>query len=387
MLINFYTPHQRKASVSPPLGVRDQIYEATPNWPWLQELITHITGCPYTGQKALFWLTPSHYIVGYSLAFFGGLALSAAAFLKGFYGLVPMGWLLTLGGVAGYQLGLIHNASHLKVLKGKTQNLWLARILAVLILMGDAVLYFSGHRLHHAPKTHQTAVDNTIKALFDDLGFQPGQPVADYWCNLLQLLNPWFLLKFVIGNRFWNCFLTPNLTSRRLAWGFWLAVALLLTVTQQWLTFAVAYGVPVLVFYSMIHYIRLTVEHKAPELAVMLHRDKRYVAESTDAVFLGEAPPVGYGVIAWTGWWFRLFFWHGLIRWLICPADVPVHDYHTRLAGNPREDWANAIWHRQAQQEAGCPGWPSLYTENWGFFRSMNSVFNSFSQLPGDYQF
>jgi len=80
-------------------------------------------------------------------------------------------------------------------------------------------------------------------------------------------------------------------------------------------------------------------------------------------------------------------FWHDLIRWLVCPTDVPVHDYHTRMAGHPREDWPNALWYCQRQQDACCPGLPILYTEQWGFITGMNELFESFSHLPQDYDF
>ncbi|MCH2247992.1 MAG: fatty acid desaturase [Crocosphaera sp.] len=376
-------------------SVRDAIKERVfPDYPWIQEFLTYLTGCPYSEQQPLLYLKPVDYIVGYSLAFVTGISITIVAMSQTlWYPLILLGWLLTTGGTSGMQLGLIHNAAHLKVLRSKKADTWLARILGVIILMPDADTYTKGHRKHHNRKTHQTSEDNTIKTLFGELGFKPGMPVNFYWRKLIKLVNPLFIGKYILTVRFNKCFLnTTSLTSKLFAWAVWTVVVTVITLTHSWMAFAIAYGVPVLIFYTVIHFVRLTVEHKALPVEMMKLRDKRYEALCTDAVFVGELPPSsnlsGFDkIFAWSGWWFRLFFWHGIIRWLIVPADIVVHDYHTRMAGSPREYWEMAIWERQKQQENGCPGWPTLYTSQWGFINAMNTVFNSFSQLPKDYQF
>lgn len=370
--------------------IKEQVFSDSP---CVQEFLTHLTGCPYFGQEPILYLNPVHYLVLYGLAFVSGISITLIGISQPvYYPLVSVGWILTTGATSGFQLVIIHNAAHLKVTRSQKGDAWLARILAVIILMPDADTYTKGHRKHHNRRTHQTNEDNTIKTLFDDLGFKPGMPVDYYWGQLRQLINPLFLAKYIV-KRLNNCLLnTTSFTSKVLAWSVWIPLVTLVTLTNGWVAFLITYGIPVLAFYTVIHFIRLCVEHKALTVEIMKNRNKLYEALCTDAVFVGELPPEDNlsglkNTLAWTKWWLCLLFWHGMIRWLIIPADVVVHDYHTRMAGSSREHWEMAIWERQKQIELGCPGWPTLYTEQWGFINAMNSVFTSFSQLPADYQF
>jgi hypothetical protein len=374
------------------LSVRDQIYQRVfPDSDVFQEWITHLTGCPYTGQKPLLLLTNYHYIVLYLTAFLGGILLSWMSWNNGDLPLVLVGWILTIGGSAGCNVGLIHQASHRNLTDHKGFDVWFGRVLSILILMVDFDQYVEGHAKHHGVKTHQTHEDNTIN-LLDYIGCRPGLLMKDYWQVVYNLINPFFLIRFIGQRRLAVIFFKSYFASKLLAWIFWGAMIAIVCKTHSELPFFMAYVIPVLLLYSPVYIIRYCVEHKLPPEAICQNRNKRYVALSTDAVFLGEVPPsealAGLAkTVAWTGWWMRLLLWHGMWRWLVCPYDVPVHDYHTRMAGHSREDAANAIWHRQAQQAAGCPGWPTQYTEVWGFVNAMRTVFTSFSQLPTDYRF
>jgi Fatty acid desaturase len=383
------TSHKAQDLPNTPLSIRDRIYQRVlTNSVIAQALITEITGCPHTGQKPLLWLSNSHYITLYLTAFLGGIVLAWMGWQKSCLLLIFVGWVLTLGGCAGSNFGLIHQAAHGNLTGYKGVDRWLGRVLSVLILLTDFDQYDEGYSRHHSVKTHQTAVDNTLK-LLAYVGIQPGLPIERCWQALVCLVNPFFLGKFLFQKRLALVFIKSYTVSKVLAILIWGGVFAGVLLTHAEMPFLVAYGVPVAVLYSPLYVIRHFVEHKLPSAEVYQNRDKTYVALSTDAVFLGEVPPpkglTGIaGGIAWTGWWLRLLFWHGMWRWLVCPYDVPVHDYHTRMAGNPREDAAHAIWHRQAQQKAGCPGWPTPYTEVWGFVNAMRTVLTSFSEFPQD---
>lgn len=374
------------------LSVRDQIYlRVFPDCSLLQEFITHLTGCPYTGQTQLFTFTVYHYIILYLIALFGGICLSWLSWCKGWIPLIGIGWILTLGGVSGCNFGLIHQASHGRLTGHKGFDQWFCRVIAVLICVKDFDQYSEGHITHHKAKTHQTSEDNTIK-LLASLGIQPGLSSGSYWQSLGKVRNPLFLVQFIFQKRLMLILLQSQRISRGLAWGIWGFILTLIRLTQCDMPFLIAYVIPVIILFSPLFIIRHCFEHKLPSEEVYNKRDKRYVALSTDAIFLGEVPPVERHAglthyIVWTGWWTRMLLWHGMIRWTICSYDVPVHDYHTRMAGHPKEDSPNAIWHRQAQQEANCPGWPTPYTEVWGLLNAIDVVFQSFSQLPEDYRF
>lgn len=146
-----------------------------------------------------------------------------------------------------------------------------------------------------------------------------------------------------------------------------------------------------MILYQICHALRLVVEHRFPENQGLLeNRNKLYVCESTQAIFLAKPLPET-NLCGWQWWkewslfWIDLIVLNGLIRWLILPADTLVHDYHTRYPGT--DDWCNAIWLRQAEVELGCPKWPAKYTENWGLKAAINAVFISISQLPTDSRF
>lgn len=372
-------------------NIRELIYARVfPNFSTCQLFLTYLTGCPHQGQKPIFLLSSIHYIILYISSLILGIGIGWWFFISKLYLLLPLAWIITLGGVAGCNLGLIHQASHLQLTRRKIVDFWIGRILSAILITVGFDDYTVGHRYHHRPATHQTDLDNTLLIL-QAIDFKPGLPVAKYWQCLWKLVDPLFMGRFFL-TRLMKSFVTNSLISKYLTWLIWLSVAILVAITHNWLPFTVSYLVPVLILYPPIYILRHTVEHKAPSQEIIQKRNKLYIALSTDAVFLGEAPPeedlMGLSkFLAWSGWWSRMLFWHGLIRWLVCPADVPVHDYHTRMAGHPREDWPNALWHRQRQQDAGCPGWPILYTEQWGFITGMNEVFESFSNLPQDYNF
>src|SRR5206468_7765637 len=86
---------------------------------------------------------------------------------------------------------------------------------------------------------------------------------------------------------------------------------------------------------------------------------------------------------AYARWLFRLLFIHFPARYLILTGDAVCHDYHHR---HPRDrDWPNYIFARQADQDAGHPGWPP-YEEVWGLVPAINRVLDSIRDAdPGIY--
>ena len=84
--------------------------------------------------------------------------------------------------------------------------------------------------------------------------------------------------------------------------------------------------------------------------------------------------------MAWGYWAARMLFYHLPARALVLTGDSPCHDYHHRYPTS--KAWPNAIFERQADLDAGCPGWPEPYQETWGLLEAMDETFKSLSQQP-----
>ena len=84
-----------------------------------------------------------------------------------------------------------------------------------------------------------------------------------------------------------------------------------------------------------------------------------------------KSPPVVTAV-----WAFRMTFLHFSARYLVMTGDTVCHDFHHRRPMS--RDWANYIFARQADIDAGHKGWPG-YREVWGLVPAINLVFRSLS--------
>jgi hypothetical protein len=67
----------------------------------------------------------------------------------------------------------------------------------------------------------------------------------------------------------------------------------------------------------------------------------------------------------------------------VLTGDTVVHDHHHRFPMSA--GWANYIFARQADADAGHPGWPE-HREIWGLIPAINLVFDSISRAnPTEY--
>ncbi|MFC7538364.1 hypothetical protein ACFQU2_01425 [Siccirubricoccus deserti] len=58
------------------------------------------------------------------------------------------------------------------------------------------------------------------------------------------------------------------------------------------------------------------------------------------------------------------------VRLFVLVGDAPCHDFHHRKPATRR--WADYIHARQADLDAGSPGFPTGYFETWGLFRAID---------------
>lgn len=369
---------------------REQMSERLVHVLGLQTILTQIIGKPFIGQKALL-LQPIHYLLLYSICWILGILISSSCALdRLLYPLIPLGWILTVGATTGFQVGIVHAASHLNFSGKRKSDYWLGRICEVLIWMPEFDTYAVGHRIHHSIKGHQTPDDNTVRFYHSRLGLRPGMTVEQCWKQLMRSISsPFWHIQF-LSDRLRACFWECSTRNKLLSWGFWGSILLCSIITRTLSLFIISYAVP-MILYQACHALRLVVEHRFPSNHKLLEkRDKIYICESTQAILLATSLPKENlnGWKRWKAWsifWIHFVLVHGLVRWLILPADSIVHDYHTRYPGT--DDWCNAIWERQAEFETGSPKWPTNYTENWGYKAAINTVFYGISQLPNDSKF
>jgi hypothetical protein len=138
----------------------------------------------------------------------------------------------------------------------------------------------------------------------------------------------------------------------------------------------------------MVECMRLSGKHVFPEKDAE-KRGRQELGGFTHGIFVGERTPAGDlpfvpRMLAWSGWWLRLFFYHLPSRMMVLAGDAPCHDYHHRRPKS--KDWPNAIFARQAEVLDLPPGWPP-YTEVWGVAAAIDATLASLSAAdPAQYE-
>ncbi|MGB3518545.1 MAG: hypothetical protein WBA43_18960, partial [Elainellaceae cyanobacterium] len=185
-----------------------------------------------------------------------------------------------------------------------------------------------------------------------------------------------------------SCFCSPSRLHNILAGLFWGSVLTLIALTHSWVPFLVAWVMPMTVPFQLLLALRLLVEHRWPNPALGGdRRSRRLQGKMTAAIFFADATPQFQSNASrlerwrqWGQWWFRFLTYHLPARALVLPGDAPCHDYHHRHPAS--QNWPNAIFARQQDLDAGCPGWPEPYLESWGLRAAMDAVLESLSQQP-----
>ena len=370
----------------PMLDVRETMKQALPEF--VQPALTWVTGKPYAGQKPFHRNAFSHILsalaalgVGISLSWLG-LPLGGSALL-----LEPTGWVLSTYGARKLRLTIMHFCSHNAVLTSRAANFALGEAISILTLSLNFLKYQWQHiRIHHGPELLQP-VDETYEFVVNFCGFKPGMSVPALWQHLWKtLFSPVFHLRY-LGQRLRGCFLADDPKHNALALAVWLAIATLITLTHSGLAFGLAYGVPITVLFQISSLLQNLVEHRWPVPPQLGQKPRRERGELTVAVFLGEATPqlaadatLIQKALAWIRWTLRMLFYHLPVRALVMMADISSHDFHHRHPGS--KDWPNYIFARQADLEAGSPGWPEPYQETWGLLEAIDETFKSLSQQP-----
>lgn len=354
---------------------REMMKEALPNW--MQPLISNVVAKPYSGEKPR--LRKLKHDIGITfICLAAGVVISVLAFSITYPVILLFGWGLTVYSERKLRLTVFHACGHHWVFAKKKWNFWLGELISVLTVSLDLKTYQNGHNKDHHSYRLLTPGDETYEYLINTIGFQLGMPVEEAWKHLRKtLLSPRFYLhQFLSGLN--AAFLSPYPTHNLLAFGFWLPILVIVTLTNSWIAFFVAWLIPLFIFREASSLLRQCVEHRF--LVTDAKRTSKTPNQMTTAIFCGEAPPQFDSsvssmvrLVGWTQWWLLMTFYHLPSRVFILPGDsAGGHDLHHRY---PRyRDWVNCIFERQKQVEAG-----EKYYHDWGLLNAINQTFISLS--------
>ncbi len=348
---------------------------------WTQVWWTYLTGAALPGQT-LPRRRPVPLFLRVLAALAAGFALSAAALARHQLWLLLPAYVCTVGAARYLQLVIVHVAAHDNFTRHKLVDVWVGRLLSVVLLFEEFDRYKRGHCVeHHSLRTLSTTKDPTVLFLLS-LGIRPGMTPAQMWRRLwLSVASPAFHLRSFAG-RIRSHFAGASPLARGLATAYLAAVLAVTVVFRLELLLVVGFLVPLGLVYQTVAAVRLCMEHRWSATPPQ-ERQRSAFTELTPCVYLGAAPPArelapAARARAWVGWCVRLLGTI-LVRLIVLPGDSgPAHDYHHY---EPRGDWPNYITARRALQSAKSElAGPGLeYIEMWGLLRAIDASFHSFS--------
>ncbi|MCO6419055.1 fatty acid desaturase [Siccirubricoccus sp. KC 17139] len=344
---------------------------------WIQPFLTWLTAKPAPGEAAP-QRSAQGFVARALLWMLGGTALSYAVLLAGtpwLWLLLPLGLLATSCGLGLFQVVVFHHCSHGTVFRTREMNQRVGRLISALLLFKRFEDYQREHMLHHSPRKLLTEEDEFADFVLGMCGLEPNLPKAELWRRVLtNCASPVFHWQFarrrvkaslMTGDRAHNW-------TGRLAWGAAIAAA---AATGTLGEFLLAWVLPVTVLLQIATVGRILCEHRFPEAEVLAVRDRTFVCHATAGVFPGSAPPAVTadtlaGLLAWARWWADMLTVQLFVRLFVLVGDAPCHDFHHRKPATRK--WADYIHARQADLEAGSPGFPLGYFETWGLFQAID---------------
>jgi fatty acid desaturase len=348
--------------------------------PWAQPFLTWLTARPAPGEAAV--ERPGEAFVATALLWtLGGVALSAAPFLLAdvplaLWLLLPLGLLATSCGLGLFQVVVFHHCSHGTVFRSRARNRQVGRLVSALLLFKRFDDYQHEHMLHHSPKKLLTEEDEFADFVLGLCGLEPGLPKRELWRRVCtSLVSPAFHARF-LRRRIGASLFTGDRAHDRVGRIAWAGAILAATAGGVLPAFLVAWVLPVTVLLQAATVLRILCEHRFPEPDLIAMRNREFVCHATAGVFPGREPPTARagslrGLMLWAGWWLEMLTVHLFVRLFVLVGDAPCHDFHHRRPATRR--WTDYIHARQQDLDAGSPGFPSGYIENWGLISAIDA--------------
>ncbi|GGC52335.1 hypothetical protein GCM10011504_33450 [Siccirubricoccus deserti] len=364
-------------SFSLPVDPRTRMAARLPSW--IQPFLTWLTAKPAPGEAPAGRRAESFVsgALGWILA---GCVLSLCPFLLSestlaIWLLLPIGLTATCCGLGLFQVVVFHHCSHGTVFSSRERNRQVGRLISALLLFKRFDDYQREHMLHHSPRKLLTEEDEFADFVLGMCGLEPDMPKAELWRRVaINLISPGFHARF-LQRRLSASLMTGDRAHDWVGRVAWIGAIGAAAATGMLLEFAVVWVLPVTVLLQMATVLRILCEHRFPEPEVMAVRDREFVCHATAGVFPGSAPPelsatTPEGMLQWTLWWVDLLTVQLFVRLFVLVGDAPCHDFHHRKPATRR--WADYIHARQADLDAGSPGFPTGYFETWGLFRAID---------------
>jgi len=358
---------------------------------WMQPLLTWLTAKPAPGEQAP-GRKPGYYVVAACAATFGGSGLSALALLGLSvhpllaWLLLPAGLIATSSGLGLFQVVIFHHCSHGTVFKKPVHNRIAGRLISAILLFKYFDGYRHEHMIHHNPAKLFTMEDEFTDFVVNICNFSSAFSRARLWRNLIvMLLSPVFHCRFMI-KRIRGGLNSPNRKYNLIGIGVWSALIAGSIAAHGFIIFAVAWLLPVSVLLQIATVLRILCEHRVPSIEIIEARGSEIICHATAGVFAGAPlprPGLGFAraALAWSLWYANMLIVQLFVRCFVLVGDAPCHDFHHR---RPGKQWTNYIHARQADQDAGCPGYPHNYIETWGLFRAIDENFAALAAAPSD---
>jgi fatty acid desaturase len=349
-----------------------------------QPVLTSITGKPLIGEKPYFTGSATYHLIMTLLVLVGSVAANILAWNTFWFWAIPIFWWITVGRARKLLTTINHECVHERFAQTKFINQLVAELVSTLIMVQGYEGYHKDHIGTHHSKKLATLQDPDLIFLLK-LGFKPGLSRAELWKRLwLTMISPtyhWLFLKA----RFTANFISPSWQRQLLAVCFNFLMLEFVVLTQSWVVWLVVWVFPMTILYHISALLQFTSEHQWLRVKDPTHGAHLVLARLTLGRFMGEAAPKPsqsffQDLLAWGHWYLRMVFVHLPLRIFVIVGDLPQHDWHHR---HPKhKNWMNAAYARQADLDAGCPGWPELYAEVWGLGTAIDGVFSLLSSLP-----
>jgi hypothetical protein len=353
---------------------------------WTQPFLTWLTAKPAPGE-ATAPCSPHHYVRQAIFLVLGGVAVSAAA-MAFVHATQPLFWLALLGGLLAttsglglFQVVVFHHCAHGTVFSTRARNRLAGRIVSAILLFKHFDKYQKEHMTHHSANKLFTDDDEFTDFVVGICQMGTGTNRLALWRHLLiDLASPLFHGRFMV-KRIQGALGSYERSHNAIGIGFWLSLLAGAALTHALGIVLVAWVLPVTVLLQVATVFRILCEHRVPAPEVIERRGPELVAHATAGVFPGVRPPqTRHSIFHWGAWWINMLTVQLFVRLFVLVGDAPCHDFHHRRpAGKRWTDYARA---RQADLDAGCPGYPINYVDTWGLFRAIDENFAAMARAP-----
>ena len=355
----------------------------------LQPFLTWLTARPAPGEVVVERSALS--FIWEALAFsVAGPLVGAAALVHAPLMLAPvvllLSWLMTTYGLGLFQVVVFHHASHGTVFADWNRNRRIGWLISATLLFKHFEFYKKEHMLHHSANKLLTHEDEFADFVLGLCRLEPGVPKSELWRRVLWevTFSPVFHVRF-LGKRIRAALWSSDAAHNAVGIAFWSMMVVGAAATGWLSMWLLLWVVPVTLLLQIATVGRILCEHRFPDEALIAARGRDFVCEATAGVFPGSPPPDARlntlrGWARWTMWWLDMLIVQLGVRLFVLVGDAPCHDYHHRRPGEKK--WTGYIYARQADLDAGCPGYSRNYGENWGLFAALDENLRTLAETP-----